>query len=138
MPTPEKGLIEALITCKYVLKSISQDYKLIVTGNVQPKILDKLSAFCRDLGLKDKVLFYGFVSREKHLSLVAKSKIMIYPSHVDSFSYAVLESLNLNTPIVTYKIPVLKIYYGNLEGVALVEESDIEALAQKLWTKKLA
>jgi glycosyltransferase involved in cell wall biosynthesis len=120
------------------LKSISQDYKLIVTGNVQPKILDKLSAFCRDLGLKDKVLFYGFVSREKHLSLVAKSKIMIYPSHVDSFSYAVLEALNLNTPIVTYKIPVLKIYYGNLEGVALVEESDIEALAQKLWTKKLA
>jgi glycosyltransferase involved in cell wall biosynthesis len=43
----------------------------------------------------------------------------------------VLEALNLKTPVVAYDIPALRIYYNNLEGVTLVKESDIEALAQK-------
>ena len=56
---------------------------------------------------------------------------MIYPSHVDAFSYSVLEALNLNTPVVAYDIPAIRMYYDKLEGVTLVKESDVEALAQK-------
>jgi len=56
---------------------------------------------------------------------------MLYPSHEDTFSYAVLESLHLGTPVVGYKIPALEIYYGGLPGVVLVEEWDLEALAVK-------
>ncbi|MEM2825012.1 MAG: glycosyl transferase family 1, partial [Candidatus Bathyarchaeia archaeon] len=48
------------------------------------------------------------------------------------FPYAVLESLYLNTPVVAYDIPALRIYYNRLEGVSLVKELDIEALAQKV------
>jgi len=128
---PKKGLIEGLIAWRYILKSINQDYKLQVTGNIQPNILNRLNVFCQKLGLEDKVLFTGFVSREKRLSLIAKSKLMIYPSHVDAFPYTVLEALNLKTPVVAYDIPALRIYYNNLDGVTLVKESDIEALAQK-------
>jgi glycosyltransferase involved in cell wall biosynthesis len=130
-PSPEKGLIEALIAWKHILKSVDYNYKLVVTGNIQPNILNRLNAFCQDLGIEDKVLFTGFVSREKRLSLIAKSKLMIYPSHVDAFPYTVLEALNLKTPVVAYDIPALRIYYNNLDGVTLVKESDIEALAQK-------
>jgi glycosyltransferase involved in cell wall biosynthesis len=129
--SPKKGLIEGLIVWRHILKSINQDYKLVVTGNIQPNILNRLNAFCQELGIEDKVLFTGFVSREKRLSLIAKSKLMIYPSHVDAFPYTVLEALNLKTPVVAYDIPALRIYYNNLEGVTLVKESDIEALAQK-------
>ena len=46
---------------------------------------------------------------------------MIYPSHVDAFSYTVLEALNLKTPVIAYDIPALRIYYNNLEGVTLVK-----------------
>jgi glycosyltransferase involved in cell wall biosynthesis len=56
---------------------------------------------------------------------------MLYPSHVDAFSYAVLESLHLGTPVVGYRIPALEIYYGKSPGVTLVEEGDIEALTVK-------
>ena len=129
--SPKKGLIEGLIVWRHILKSINQDYKLVVTGNIQPNILNRLNAFCQELGIEDKVLFTGFVSREKRLSLIAKSKLMIYPSHVDAFPYTVLEALNLKTPVVAYDIPALRIYYNNLEGVTLVKESDIETLAQK-------
>jgi glycosyltransferase involved in cell wall biosynthesis len=53
---------------------------------------------------------------------------MLYPSHVDAFSFAVLESLLLGTPVVGYNIPALQMYYGGLSGVALEEEGDIEAM----------
>jgi glycosyltransferase involved in cell wall biosynthesis len=56
---------------------------------------------------------------------------MLYPSHEDTFSYAVLESLHLETPIVGYKIPALEIYYAGSPGVELAEERDLEALTIK-------
>jgi len=56
---------------------------------------------------------------------------MLYPSHVDAFPYAVLESLYLGTPVVAYRIPAIEIYYGKTPGVELVEEWDLETLAVK-------
>ena len=34
----------------------------------------------------------------------------------------------LKTPVVDYDIPALRIYFGNLKGVKLLHELDIEAL----------
>ncbi|MEM2314702.1 MAG: glycosyltransferase [Candidatus Bathyarchaeia archaeon] len=129
-PTFEKGIIEGLIAWRSILKNISRNYRLIITGEIRPSALARLKRFCRKLGIENNVLFTGFVSREERLSIVAKAKMMMYPSHVDAFPYAVLEALNLNTPVVAYDIPALRIYYGDLEGVTLVKEGDIEALIQ--------
>ena len=130
-PRPEKGIIEALIAWKHILKSVNQSYKLVVTGIIKPKIMNKLKKFCRKLGIEEKISFLGYISREKRLSLLAKARMMIYPSHVDAFPYSVLEALNLNTPVVAYDIPAIRMYYDKLEGVTLVKESDVEELAQK-------
>jgi glycosyltransferase involved in cell wall biosynthesis len=81
--------------------------------------------------MENKVIFTGFVPREKRFEIVAKAKLMLYPSHVDAFPYAVLESLYLGTPVVAYKIPAIEIYYSRSPGVELVEEWDLEALAIK-------
>jgi glycosyltransferase involved in cell wall biosynthesis len=65
-------------------------------------------------------------------SLRRKARLAIYPSHVDSFSYTVLESLLLGVPVVAYNIPALRLNYSGVEGLYLVEEGDIEALATKV------
>ncbi|MEM4482170.1 MAG: glycosyltransferase [Desulfurococcaceae archaeon] len=130
-PSPEKGLIEALMAFREVRKSCGQDLKLAITGRISGENLKKIVAFCDRLGIKDNVIFYGFLPREDRLSIVAKSIAMLYPSHVDAFPYAVLESIYLNTPVIAYDIPALRIYYSGLEGVTLVRESDLDALAQK-------
>jgi glycosyltransferase involved in cell wall biosynthesis len=128
--TADKGLIEALITFKYISKRFP-DLKLVITGNMPFPSYLRIKRVCRKLGIGDKVAFTGFVPREKRFEIVAKARLMLYPSHVDSFSYAVLESLYLNTPVVAYKIPAIEIYYGGLPGVELVEEWDLEALTVK-------
>lgn len=131
-PSAEKGLVEALIALREVVKSCGRDLKLAVTGRISNEALERVKAFCSKLGIKGNVLFYGFLPREERLAIVAKSMVMLYPSHVDAFPYAVLEALHLNTPVVAYDIPALRTYYSGLEGVTLVRELDVEALAQKV------
>jgi glycosyltransferase involved in cell wall biosynthesis len=103
----------------------------VFTGRISPGIYARVKRVLRRLGIEDKVVFTGFVSREKRFEIVAKAKLMLYPSHVDAFSYVVLESLHLETPVVGYRIPALEIYYGKSPGVELVEKGDIEALTVK-------
>jgi glycosyltransferase involved in cell wall biosynthesis len=129
-PDPVKGLAEALIVFKQILKS-SSELKLVVTGKMTEVMSIILRKVCRKLGILDKVVFTGFIPRTERFEVIAKARLMLYPSHEDAFSYAVLESLHLGTPVVGYKIPALEIYYGGLPGVELVEEWDLEALTIK-------
>ncbi|MEM4813812.1 MAG: glycosyltransferase family 4 protein, partial [Ignisphaera sp.] len=105
------------------------DIKLIFTGSINDAVLRKIMHLCKKLGIEDKVLFTGFISRDKRFEIVAKAKLMLYPSHIDAFPYAVLESLYLGTPVVGYDIPALRFYYSGNPGVKLVREWDLEALA---------
>ncbi|MEM4650055.1 MAG: glycosyltransferase [Candidatus Bathyarchaeia archaeon] len=123
-----KGLIEALIVFKTISKE-NPNLKLICTGNIGKIVLARINKFCHKLKINDKVVFMGFKERFERFKFVAESKLMLYPSHMDAFSYAVLESLCLGTPVVGYKIPALETYYNGLQGVKLVEEGDIETLA---------
>jgi glycosyltransferase involved in cell wall biosynthesis len=129
-PIAEKGLAEALIAFKFISKHFS-NLKLVFTGRISPESYAHVKKALKRLGIEDKVVFTGFVSRERRFEIVARAKLIIYPSHVDAFSYAVLESLHLGTPVVAYRIPALEIYYGKSPGVELVEEGDIKALTVK-------
>jgi glycosyltransferase involved in cell wall biosynthesis len=123
-PSFEKGLAEALVAFSQVAK-VHRDLKLVITGRVDEA---KVIRACKRLGLDGKVMLAGFVPREERLRIVAGAKLMLYPSHVDAFPYAVLESLYLGTPVVGYKIPALEMYFGRQPGVRLVKEGDVEAL----------
>jgi len=129
-PSADKGLADALISFRAISKHLPE-LKLVVTGRVAPATLLRVESVCRKLGIEGKVIFTGFVPREKRFEIVAKAKLVLYPSHIDSFSYAVLESLHLGTPVVGYRIPALEIHYGKCSAVHLVEEGDIEALTIK-------
>jgi glycosyltransferase involved in cell wall biosynthesis len=129
-PSVDKGLVEALISLKTIARLYSST-KLIFTGRIAPTTKMRIAKACKKLGIENKVVFTGFVPREKRFEVVAKVRLMLYPSHVDTFPYAVLEALHIGTPVVGYRIPALEIYYGKCPGVELVEEEDIEALTVK-------
>ncbi|MEM1639817.1 MAG: glycosyltransferase [Desulfurococcaceae archaeon] len=73
----------------------------------------------------------GVVPRAERFKLIAEAKLVLYPSHVDSSPYSVLESLMLGTLVVAYDIPALRLYYGSTRGVYLVREGDVEALSKE-------
>jgi glycosyltransferase involved in cell wall biosynthesis len=57
--------------------------------------------------------------------------MLIYPSHCDTFSLVVLESLCLGTSVVAYNIPAITSIYRNLPAVRIVEEYDYKNMAKK-------
>ncbi|MEM0002081.1 MAG: glycosyltransferase family 4 protein [Desulfurococcaceae archaeon] len=125
-----KGFIEGLYVFKEIVKTYSS-LKLIATGYVGEKLRLRVEKLVRRLGLEDKVVLTGVVPRAERFKLIAEAKLVLYPSHVDSFSYSVLESLMLGTPVVAYDIPALRLYYGSTRGVHLVREGDVEALSKE-------
>jgi len=126
-PDFSKGVAEALLAFREISRRLS-GYKLYVTGRLGSREAARLSRLAKRLGISDKVVFTGFVPREENLRIVREAKLMLYPSHVDSFSYAVAESLLLRTPVVAYDIPAIEIYYRGIDGVRIVRELDIGAL----------
>jgi|GEM_PF-445704 len=140
-----KGLVEALIAFKYLLKEFPT-LRLFVIGAVSPKFESSAYSFLRRCLRIDesKVIFTGFLNREELYKLVKGACLVLYPSHVDSFSFTVLESLMLETPVVAYRIPALEIYYGGVKkrGIWLVGEGDIGKFVGasievlELWRKK--
>jgi len=130
-PAPTKGIIEALYAWAKISKRLS-NYKLIITGHISKKLLTLYKKVCMKLHVYDRVIFTGFVPRNKRFELVAQARAVLYPSHEDSFPFSVIESLYLGTPIVAYSIPALKIYYKDFKGIKLVPELQINSLANAL------
>jgi Glycosyltransferase len=60
------------------------------------------------------VEYLGFVSQDKLIDVVSKAKVLVYPSHFDSFPLVILESLALGTPVIAYKIPGVRSVYAGL------------------------
>lgn len=127
-----KGLADLLLVSA-LLKRAYPNFKLLLIGSGSKMVESQTRRIISNLGLEDNVALLGFMRRDHdYWSLRRKAKLTIYPSHVDSFSYTVLESLLLGVPVVAYNIPALKLNYGGVEGLYLVEEGDIEALASKV------
>ena len=121
----DKGLVEALIVFKHIAEH-NLSLKLVVTrGDIGCKLRHRKRGFLKRLKIEDRALLLGFLPRDRRLRLIAEDKLMLYPSHIDAFPYAVLEPFALETPIVAYNIPALRLYYNGVDGVELVEEGNI-------------
>ncbi len=129
-PVPEKGLADLLIVTKIIARS-RRDFKIAITASEKDRIGTSIIKIAKKLGILDNILLTGYIPRREFLRFRAGAKLTLYPSHVDAYPYAVAESLLLGTPVAAYDIPGLRINYGKLNGIYLVKEGDIEALAQK-------
>ncbi|WP_338604683.1 glycosyltransferase [Sulfolobus tengchongensis] len=130
----DKGIHEIPDIMKIIYSKLGRKIKLVVMG----KFFDKYNE--RRFWSKVKkydldVEYLGFVERKRLNEVVSKAKLLIYPTHVDGFSLAVLEALALGTPVVAYGIPAIRSVYSGLEAVKIVEEFDKESMA--LESKKI-
>ena len=128
-PDPEKGLVEAVIAFSLMARR-RPDLRLYIAGHAPGDLGARIERLARRLGVGDRVVLTGVLPREEMLRLVAGASLLLYPSHADSYSLVVHESLALGTPVAAYRIPALEVYYSRLEGVELVDEGDVEELAE--------
>lgn len=71
------------------------------------------------------------VSEEEKFEILSRAKVLVLPSHQESFSITILEALAVGTPVVTYDLPSLKSIY-QFEAVKFVKEFDTSSLTQEV------
>jgi len=128
--TYRKGLFEL----PFILKSVlgRTETKLVVIGKFfsdweKRHFFDLLEQY----GVRDRVIWKGFLPRASLFDEVSRAKVLVYPSHFDNFPYVALESLACGTPVVAYDIPGPRSVYGGLPAVRFVREFDTEAMAEQ-------
>ncbi|MEM4771069.1 MAG: glycosyltransferase family 4 protein, partial [Acidilobaceae archaeon] len=126
-----KGLSDLVLATRLIVRE-RRDFKLLVIGRGRDDIVRRFMSIVSRFNLKDNIIMMGYVPRYESFLLRREAKLMLYPSHIDSYSYSVAESLLMGVPVIAYDIPALKLNFGGVDGLYLVRELDIEALAQKV------
>ena len=129
---PSKGVIEALYAFKLMARR-KPGLRLAIIGRMDSQTRDGIFRLAKKLGIFDKVVLKDYLPRGELFMLRARSKLLLYPSHEDSFSYTVLESLHLGVPVVGYDIPALRINHleRGASGISLVKEFDVVSMAEE-------
>jgi glycosyltransferase involved in cell wall biosynthesis len=125
-----KGVLELLRIFKHVLEATDVD--LVVAGRFfDPRTERAFKSALRKLSIENRVRLTGFLPERQLYETVAKAKVLLYPSHSDSFSAVILQSLAAGTPVVAYDIPGPRSVFSGLPAVKFVREFDKKAMADE-------
>jgi glycosyltransferase involved in cell wall biosynthesis len=125
----QKGLFDVIYIHKKIVESIN--IKLIISGRFQREFEKKeFFNLIKKLGIEIFVEYAGVLNDDELYLELSRSKLMVYPSHSDSFSISVLQALYLQVPVVAYDIPGLSLY-RNFECVSMAKEFDLDSMAEK-------
>jgi len=79
-------------------------YKLVITGNIN-NYAKKLQQLAKDLEISDKVIFTGYIEKEKLSYLLKNTAAVCYPSLYEGFGFPVLEGFAAGVPVIASNIP---------------------------------
>ncbi|MCD6579857.1 glycosyltransferase family 4 protein [bacterium] len=105
----EKGKnLDYLINAYSVMKNdLKNRYKLIITGkNINSG--KSIMKFIKKYHLENNVLFTGFVSDERLISLYRSAALFVFPSKYEGFGFPVLEAIYFGVPTICSDSSALK------------------------------
>lgn len=132
--TPEKGLID-LIKAAGLLEELGVDLRIAVVGRASGRDAVTYEEECRDLAGRLKSIhvdFHGWLSDEAVWELLERATCLALPSHDESFSMAVAESMALGTPAVAYAAGAVPERMAHGVSGLLVADGDIQGFADAL------
>lgn len=121
-----KGLIEAF---HKVYKTLDKEYVLVILGSIRDEGKNLLN-LVEDLGMKDKVIFTGFVEEDLLPVFYNASHCFVYPSLYEGFGLPPLEAMSCGCPVITSNISSIPEVVG--ESGYLIDPYDFNNIAKAL------
>lgn len=116
--------LQALATLK------NRSWILLLVGSLEPAWAGKMQQLAADLGIADRVRFYGH--SDDVASLYACSDILIAPSRREALSLTLLEAVAFSLPIVASRVDGIVEAVADGESAFLIPVEDASALAENL------
>jgi len=125
---PRKNLVR-LIQAFTRLKALHGDYRLVIAGGFGWDYKEVLKA-ARESGIRERVLFTGFIPDEDLPELYNAAEVFVYPSLYEGFGLPVLEAMACGIPVITSNVSSMPEVAGDA-GI-LVDPRSTADLAQAL------
>jgi glycosyltransferase involved in cell wall biosynthesis len=118
----EKGIHTVIETAKKLPKDI--DLLIIGDGPENSFVIESIKNY-------KNIHYLGYQSREKTISLIRGSKLLIQPSIAEGISATLLEAMACNTPVITTNIGGnVELFKNNHTGILIEPENSEELLNQ--------
>jgi len=97
---PHKNLKRLIYAFYRLRRKLKKDYNLVIVGEGIPHYRE-LRVLANDLGLKDNVIFLGFIAKKWLPILYNEAKVFVFPSQYEGFGLPPLEAMACGTPVIT-------------------------------------
>jgi len=123
-----KGIFDFILIVKEILKNSSLE--VVIAGQFQHSYEERyFFELLSRYHLEKFVKYKGKLTDNELYCELSTAKVMLYPSHSDSFSLSILQAIYLKTPVVAYDIAGISVY-KKFSCVKLVKEFDIVGMAK--------
>jgi glycosyltransferase involved in cell wall biosynthesis len=96
-----KGIFDFIKSAEYVTKEFP-DVKFVVCGS--GRLLNKSIAYAQRLGLQKKVVFLGYIKKDRLISLFQNATAQVVPSLYEGLPTVLLEAMSCSLPVVATNI----------------------------------
>lgn len=96
-----KGLFDLIESAKYVCNT-DRKVKFVICG--KGPFLQKLKEKAQIMGLKDKIIFLGYVDRNRLVQTYQNAAIQVVPSHYEGLPTVILEGMSCGLTVVATDI----------------------------------
>lgn len=106
----------------------TDDIKLILAGSGWNG--KEVVKYFKDNGLEDRVIFPGFVSRERIVELFNIADLFLFPSHYEGFGMPNIEAMACGCPVITSNVFAIPEVVGDA-ALIMKDHTDPKELASK-------
>lgn len=128
---PRKNIPTALKAfAKYVELNPESKLKFVIAGGKGYNYDNEIDRTILEYNLHEKVILLGFVTDEEKILLLKQAKVFIYLSLYEGFGIPIIESMSLNTPVITSNLSCLPEVVG--EAGIVIDPFDIDTIAKSI------
>jgi len=127
---PRKNIVRLIEGFAGFLKdSANKNFKLILAGKRGWKY-EPIFATIEKLGLRDNVIYLGYITLEEKVYLLKRAIALTYPSLYEGFGLPIIEAMNLGVPIITSNIASIPELV--IDNALLIDPYDAEAIKEAM------
>ena len=127
---PYKNLLGLVKAYDILVKKYNIPNKLLIVGERDPRY-PQVPELVDKLGLKDKVIFFGYAEQKEVMGLYLNAGVLAMPSFYEGFGLPVTEAMACGVPVVVSNTPALVEVAGC--SALVVDPKNINEIAGALY-----
>lgn len=122
--------ISFILDAMRIIATKKPSLKLVIVGDGDVK--RSLTAYAARIGLRNRVVFTGFLSHEALFPLYRRARVMLFSSLTETQGLVILEAMALGVPVVALRATGVEDALAGDQGGFLIEPGSYETFAAKV------